>query len=277
VEFEAVRAQVSGSDVLYAVEGDVGVITINRTYAANSLTAEALSLLAEYAAAADHDNRVRALVLTSAGDGPFCAGADLERLFPALRADGTLGKVVPDSGKRFFSEVRKPMIGAIHGPCIGGGVELALGCDIRVCDEGASFALAEVRWGLVPVGGGTVRLPAQIPYAIAMEMLLTGRPLSAERAERCGLVNYVVRRDDLMDTALKIARMIAANSPRAVEASKHLARQSTEPRQYFHAEYEIANDMLRGSDALEGVAAFRERREPRYSSAVCGAGSTTQD
>ncbi|MDH6293402.1 enoyl-CoA hydratase [Rhodococcus opacus] len=255
---------VNDDAVLYEVEGTIALITINRPTAANSLTAESIRSLEKCTAAADRDPGVRVIVLTSAGDGAFCAGADLDELFPLLQRDGHPGVVVSDPQERFFSRVRKPVIGAITGACIGGGVELALGCDLRVCDESASFALAEVRWGLVPVGGGTLRLPVQIPYAIAMEMLLTGRPLSAERALQYGLVNYVVRRVEVLATAMRIARLIAENSPRATVIAKQLARDTVEPRDMFAAEYESAGAMLAGPDAAEGVAAFRTKSKPTY-------------
>jgi enoyl-CoA hydratase len=262
---------VVNDDVLYDVRNDVAVITINRPAAANSLTVEAIRLLEQFAADADHDPTVKVIVLTSAGGGAFCAGADLGVLFPRLQREGNPGAVVSDPRERFFSQIRKPVIGAISGACIGGGVELALGCDLRVCEEGTSFALAEVRWGLVPIAGGTVRLPVQIPYAIAMEMVLTGRPLTADRALTCGLVNEVVGKGQALTAAMKLANVIAENAPSAVVVAKQLVRDTVEPRHRFASEYELAGAMLAGPDAAEGVNAFRTKTKPSYAQYIAPA------
>ncbi len=163
-------------------------------------------------------------------------------------------------------EVWKPIIAAVNGACLGGGSTMLFATDIRVAVPHATFNLAEVRRGLVPGNGGTQRMLKQMPYAIAMEMMLTGEPFDAETAARWGLMNKVVPPDQLLDEAFRYARTIAANAPLAVQAAKELAIRSEDMTLATGLRMEqIANRLLWSTeDVREGPAAFAERRPPRF-------------
>ena len=163
-----------------------------------------------------------------------------------------------------MSDVFKPIICAIHGPCIAGGLEIMLGTDIRIAAEGSLFGLGEVRWGIVPAAGSHIRLPRQIPWAVAMEMLLGGRPITAERAREIGLVNEVVPADQVLDRALDWAERIAGNSPMAVQTAKEIAVRGLALESAFTLEKSLADPVFHAEDAIEGPKAFMEKREPKY-------------
>jgi enoyl-CoA hydratase/carnithine racemase len=163
-------------------------------------------------------------------------------------------------------EVWKPIICAINGACVGGGMTLMMATDIRVAAQGAKLGLAEVKRGIVAANGGTQRIMSQVPYAIAMEMLLLGETIEAEEAARWGLVNRVVRFDDVLPTALDIASRIAANAPLAVQASKELAIRGQDMDLATGLRMEqMVNKLLHGSeDTAEAKAAFSEKRTPDF-------------
>jgi E-phenylitaconyl-CoA hydratase len=163
-------------------------------------------------------------------------------------------------------EVYKPVIAAVNGYCLGGGMTLLLATDIRIAAEHASFGVAEVKRGIIAGNGGTQRILAQLPHAIAMELLLTGDRIDAARAERWGLVNRVVPMDELLGTAMDYARRIAANAPLAVQATKELALRSRDLDLAGGLRLEqTVNRLLQfTADAKEGPAAFAEKREPRF-------------
>src|SRR3972149_5693953 len=168
-----------------------------------------------------YEKRDRVAVVTAAGDKSFSSGMDLKEAIPLLQSGDELG--YEDHTKRPFSDVFKPIIAAVNGFCIAGGMEFLQGTDLRIAAEHATFGLGEVRWGIIPTGGSHVRLPRQIPWAVAMELLLTGRSLDARRAPDLGLVNKVVPLDQLMPTALKWAETICKNGPLAVRTAKEIA------------------------------------------------------
>ena len=163
-------------------------------------------------------------------------------------------------------EVWKPVIAAVNGYCLGGGMTLLLATDIRIAAEHASFGVSEVKRGVVPANGGTQRLLSQLPYPIAMDLLLTGRNMDSAQAARWGLVNEVVPAAALMDTAMARARMIAANAPLAVQAAKELAVRSRDMDLASGLRMEqFVNRTLQGTqDVVEGRAAFAEKRPPRF-------------
>lgn len=253
----------AGGEVLFEKRGKVAVVTLNRPAQLNALTDGMISALDEAFRTVQEDSEIRVSVLTGAGGRAFCSGADLDRFMPLITEKG-LGCLITDPAKRFMSDVFKPIICAVHGPCIAGGLEIMLGTDIRIAAEGAVFGLGEVRWGIVPAAGSHIRLPRQIPWAVAMEMLLGGRTISAERAREVGLVNEVVSQDKVLDRALEWADRIAGNAPMAVQTAKEIAVRGLALEQGFMLEKALAEPVFKSEDAIEGPKAFIEKREPNY-------------
>jgi enoyl-CoA hydratase len=169
-----------------------------------------------------------------------------------------------DHTKRPFSDVFKPIIAAVNGYCIAGGLEFLQGTDLRIAAENATFGLGEVRWGIIPTGGSHIRLPRQIPWAVAMELLLMGRPITAKRAYDIGLVNEVVPADQVMPTTLKWAETICKNGPLAVRTAKEIAVRALALESGFVLEKAIGARVFASEDAKEGPRAFAEKRPPRF-------------
>ena len=169
-----------------------------------------------------------------------------------------------DHTKRPFSDVFKPIIGAVNGYCIAGGLEFLQGTDLRIAAEHATFGLGEVRWAIIPTGGSHIRLPRQIPWAIAMELLLTGKPIDAKRAYDIGLVNKVVPADQLMPAALELAETICKNGPLAVRTAKEIAVRALGLESGFVLEKALGARVMDSEDAKEGPRAFAEKRKPNY-------------
>lgn len=253
-------------------EGATLVLTLNRPEAKNALSLPMLVGLYDGWLAADADDAIRSVVLTGAG-GDFCAGMDLK----ALAGDKGMGgdqyrdrvKADPDLHWKAMlrhHRPRKPVIAAVEGYCVAGGTEILQGTDIRVAGESATFGLFEVRRGLFPIGGSTVRLPRQIPRTHALEMLLTGRPYPAREAERVGLVGHVVPDGTALDKALAIAGRINACGPLAVEAVKASVYDTAEMTETdgLAAELKRGWPIFDTADAKEGARAFAEKRDPRY-------------
>src|SRR5512139_1082001 len=203
---------------------------MNRPEAKNALSLPMLVGMVDAWAEADADDEVRSIVLTGAG-GAFCAGMDLKAMNMAEGSPYAVRmKEDPDLHWKALlrhCQPRKPLIAAVEGYAVAGGTELVQGCDIRVAGASATFGLFEVRRGLFPVAGSTVRLPRQIPFTHAMEMLLTGRPYSAQEAGDIGLVGHVVPDGQALAKALEIAALINANAPLSVEAVKRSVRQTS--------------------------------------------------
>jgi enoyl-CoA hydratase len=169
-----------------------------------------------------------------------------------------------DPVKRPFYTIYKPIIAAVNGLCIAGGMEFLQGTDIRIAAENASFGLAEVRWGVIPVGGSHIRLPQQIPWAVAMEMLLTGKPIDATRAYQVGLINKIVPADKLLEEAMAWAERICENGPLAVRTAKEIAVRALNNEPNFVLEKAIGARVFQSEDAREGPRAFAEKRKPNY-------------
>ena len=244
----------------------VALITMNRPERMNALDAEHYAALSRCWEQVRDDRTIRCAIVTGAGDKAFTAGADLKSFVnrdPVL-ADNWLTQ--KDQILNRGLEVWKPVIAAVNGYCMGGGLTLLFATDIRIAVEGAVFGLSEVKRGLVPGNGGTQRVMKQFPYAIAMEILLTGDRFGTDLAERWGLVNAVVPREKLMATAYDYARRVAENAPLAVQAAKELAIRSLDMDLATGLRWEAAtNVMLRGSkDVKEGTTAFAEKRKPDF-------------
>ncbi|MEY1673171.1 enoyl-CoA hydratase/isomerase family protein [Gordonia sp. ABKF26] len=250
--------------VRYAVIGATATITLDRPAAHNALSVRMIRELVEAFDAANSDDDVRAIVLSGAGDRAFSAGGDLAQLIPRLTA-GELDILVPDPSKRFFSDVFTPVIAAVNGICLAGGLEILLGTDLRVASDESIFGVPEVRWGLVPGGGTHVRLPQQVPWAAAMKLLLTGEHIDAHEARRIGLITEVVPRDQVQTRAMEFAEMIGRNAPLAVRTAKEIAVRALGNEPKFALELALNERVLRSDDAVEGPRAFTEKRTPRYS------------
>lgn len=257
----------------YEKREGIAYITMNRPEARNALDPDTLEALGKTWIDFRDDPSLRVAIITGVGNS-FCAGADLGALIPLITSspDGLAGMVKGEGAELFQSallrdiEIWKPIIAAVNGYCIAGGLEMLLGMDIRIASENAFFAIQEPRWGLFPAGGSTVRLPRQIPFCKAMEILLTGEKIDAQEALRMGLVNYVVPQEELMATAEKYARAIAANGPLAVSAIKRSVIEclSLPLPEAFDREIELASPVFASEDAKEGPMAFMQKRKPEF-------------
>jgi len=250
------------STMLYEKRDRIAIVTINRPEAMNAFTPEMLHAMDAAFAEFNSDPDVWVAILTAAGEKSFCTGMDLKAAIPMMQTGDELGYT--DHTKRPFSDVFKPIIAAINGYCIAGGMEFLQGTDLRIAAEHATFGLGEVRWGIIPTGGSHIRLPRQIPWAVAMELLLMGRPISAKRAYDIGLVNEVVPADQLMPTALKWAETICKNGPLAVRTAKEIAVRALSLEPGFVLEKAIGARVFASEDAKEGPRAFAEKRAPRF-------------
>jgi len=241
--------------------GFTQVITINRPEVKNALDGAAARALAAAADELDADDDLRVGVLTGAG-GTFCAGMDLKAY---LRGDK------PNIEGRGFGGItttppRKPLIAAVEGWALAGGFELMLACDLVVAGEGSKFGVPEVKRALVAGGGAAILLPRRIPYAAAMELLLTGEAIDAVRAAQLGLVNRLVPDGTALDGALRLAEAIAANGPLAVAVTKQIARSQADwtLTEGWQRQAELYKPVFDSQDAREGAAAFAEKRPPAW-------------
>jgi crotonobetainyl-CoA hydratase len=256
----------SASDpVTVTRQGHIGVITLNRPQAMNAVNAALATAAGEALEQLDADDAIRVVVLTGAGRA-FCAGMDLKAFAGGEQID-PLGH--PEWGFAGIVKhpVATPTIAAVNGPAMGGGAEIVLTCDLVVASTAARFGLPEVKRGLFAGGGGLLRLPRQLPRRVAMELILTGDPIDAERALEHGLVNQVVAPDDLLPAALALAERIAVNAPLAVRLSKQIVRDSAVYGDDWSPEIWQVNDALveqvvTSADASEGARAFAEKRDP---------------
>jgi enoyl-CoA hydratase/carnithine racemase len=261
------EAQIAVSTILYEVKGNIARVTINRPEAMNAFDLATARLMAQRFEEFDADPQLRVAILTGVGDKSFCGGADLKKMHGGSHAGG-IGELWDYERQRRLGqrlEVAKPVIAAINGYCLAGGLELALGCDIRICSQTASFGAPEARWSILH-GFGAMRLPRTVPMSVAMEMLLTGERISAARAFEVGLVSRVVEPALLLATAEEIAARIAQNGPLAVRVIKELAwrGQHTHPDDMLRYYAAVTALMHATEDAKEGPRAFTEKRAPRF-------------
>jgi enoyl-CoA hydratase len=250
------------AEVLRATRDAVLVVTINRPDARNAVDG---AVAAGIEAALDHaeaDPAVAAVVLTGVGDVAFSAGMDLKafaagRVRETYRGDGGFAGLT----QRAFP---KPLVAAVNGAARGGGFELVLACDLVVAAEHATFGLPEVKRGLIAAAGGAIRLPRRIPLAAALEIGLTGEPISADRAFQLGLVNRVVPVSQLLDEAVALALTVAENAPLAVAATKQLMREVLDltEAEAWERNRTVSKGPNASEDAVEGARAFAEKRRP---------------
>ena len=251
-------------------DGSTVIVTMNRPEARNAFSLPMLVGLADAWAEIDGDDEVRCAILTGAG-GTFCAGADLKAMGGSQQPDAYRERMQADPDLHWKAllrhhHVKKPLIAAVEGYAVAGGTEILQATDIRVAAESATFGVFEARRGLFPLGGSTVRLARQIPYTAAMEILLTGRAVSATEAERIGLVGRVVPDGQALAEAKRIAALIGENGPLAVEAIKRSVRETEglPEDEALKIELEIGWPIFGTEDAKEGPRAFAEKRPPAF-------------
>jgi enoyl-CoA hydratase len=250
-------------------DGAVAIVTIDHP-PVNALSAPLLEELEAELSRLDGDDAVRAIVLEGAGERAFVAGADISE-FPSLRdaaaeaQESGSARGIQKLGAR-MDAAHTPFIAAIHGFCLGGGLELAMCCDIRIASEDAQLGQPEIKLGLIPGGGGTQRLPRLVGLGRALLLNLTGEFIDARTAYEWGLVEKVVPREELSETALGIARSIAARSPVSVAVLRELARTTRDLplEEGLRREADGFRRCLASEDGAEGVAAFLEKREPQF-------------
>jgi enoyl-CoA hydratase len=253
-------------------DGHVLVVTMNRPERMNALSMEMMAGMADAWDEANADPDIRVVILTGAG-GNFCAGADLQAMteeapgdaFAEGRAGEVADGVIKPLLKGFLLD--KPLVAAVEGAAIAGGTEILQATDVRIAGESARFGVSEVRWGLYPLGGSVVRLRRQIPYAVAADLLLTGRHLTAAEARDVGLIGQVVPDGTALDRAREVAAAIAANGPVAVQAVLRALRETeaVPEGKAMRIDSQIGMAVFASDDAKEGPLAFIEKRAPQFS------------
>ena len=250
--------------IIYEKKGPVAVLTIDREGALNAIAGQTSREMQRAWEDFRDDDDLRVAILTGVGEKSFSTGMDL--VATARGENQFAGKPAPFGGFTKRMPIFKPIIAAINGYCLAGGMELALTCDIRICTPEARFGLPEVRWAIMPGAGGTQRMPRAIPLAWANYLILTADQMDADTAFRIGLVSHVVPREELMDRAMAIANMICERGPLAVRAAKEtIIRGMDMPLEHGLA-YEdlVLGRLMATDDAKEGPKAFAEKRKPEY-------------
>jgi enoyl-CoA hydratase len=250
--------------VPFSAQGHIAVITINRPEARNAVNADVALGLEAAIDRLEGDDELWVGVLTAVPP-VFSAGADLKEIRAGRRDQlrtqrGGFAGIVARART-------KPIIAAVEGPALAGGTEICLACDLIVASATARFGIPEVKRGLIAAGGGLFRLPRRLPFTVAMEMALTGEPIDAERAGQLGMVNTVTAPGETLDQALKLARMIEANAPVAVRASRRvmIAAAAGDDAAGWRLSAEAMAETMSSADMQEGVAAFVEKRRPNWS------------
>lgn len=258
-----------GNDaVTVETRGNVMLVTINRPEARNAVNRFVHEGVGDALAAADQDPEIRCVIVTGAGDKSFCAGADLVALSrgESLAPDDKTKQAWGFAGIVSHA-ISKPVIACVNGTALCGGLEITLACDLAVAVDSALFGLPEPKRGLFAAAGGVFRLPEQLPKKIAMEMILTGEPISAQRALELGLVNAVAPREGLLEAAFALADRIAVNAPLSVQASKRMAQGIVDGKVAREESAWAQNRketmvVFTSEDSREGPKAFAEKRTP---------------
>jgi len=252
--------------LIYEKKENIGLLTINRPEKMNAISQELTAELSLLLDEIENDNELRVIVITGAGDKAFVAGADINEL---VDRDARSGRRVSRERQEIFSRLENlhvPVIAAVNGYALGGGLELALACSIRICSEKAQFGAPEVKLGIIPGDGGTQRLPRLVGQGRAMEMIITGDFIDSQEAYRIGLVNKVFPPEKLKEEAMELAKKIASRPPLAVRYAKEAVNRSQEGdsasgfalESYLHA-LSCTTD-----DKKEGVSAFLEKRKGKF-------------
>ena len=249
----------------YKKEGRIAIFTINRPEVLNAINVPASRELHEAMIDFRDDPELWVGIITGAGDKAFCAGADIKDMLPFMKEHLPDERAIPATPMRGL-ELWKPLIAAINGKALGGGLELALACDIRIASKKARLGLPEVTLGLIPGWGGTQRLPRMVPWCKAAELVLTGRPIDAQEAYRIGLVNAVVPPEAVMPTAREWAEVICQAGPLAVRAAKEamIRGSSLTLEDGLRLENALEAYVMSTDDYTEGTTAFLKKRKPDY-------------
>lgn len=249
----------------YKKEGKIAIFTINRPEAMNAMNVQANQELHQAMVDFRDDPDVWVGIITGAGEKAFCGGADIKDMLPFMKENRYSPWANPATPMRGL-ELWKPLIAAINGLALGGGLEIALACDLRIASEKARLGTPEVTLGLVPGWGGTQRLPRMVPACIAAELLLLGRPVDAQEAYRIGLVNKVVSPEQVMPTAIEWAQTICGAAPLAVRTAKEamIRGSSMTLEDGLRLESSFIAYLLGTEDFTEGTTAFVEKRKPEY-------------
>lgn len=248
--------------ITYEVEGQIGIITINRPKALNALNSAVLDELDKTLDAVDQE-AIRCLILTGAGEKSFVAGADIGEMSTLTKAEGeAFGK----KGNDVFRKLETfpiPVIAAVNGFALGGGCEISMSCDIRICSENAVFGQPEVGLGITPGFGGTQRLARLVSPGMAKQLIYTAKNIKADEAYRIGLVNAVYPLEELMPAAEKLAETIAKNAPIAVRACKKAINDGlqVDMDKAIVIEEELFGSCFQSADQIEGMSAFLEKRK----------------
>jgi enoyl-CoA hydratase/carnithine racemase len=252
--------------VLFEVKGSVGLVMLNRPSKMNAISLEMRGLIPRAIRKAEADPHVRAIVIGGAGDRAFSAGADISEFEAATSLVEARATRQPPNWNDVIAASPKPTVAAIQGYCLGGGLELALACDVRIAADDAVFGLPEVQLAIIPGAGGTQRLPRIVGLGHALKLILSGERIDAKEAFRIGLVNELVPRDSLLDHVTKWAEGLSRCGPIALQYAKESARRGIEMSidDGLRLEAELATLLTNTADRLEGAAAFRERRPPAY-------------
>ena len=251
--------------VTYEKEGRIAIITINRPEAMNALNMETMGELYKVMTEFRDDPEMWVGIITGAGEKAFCGGADIKDTLPFMKEHGRDPWAMPPSIMRGL-EMWKPLVAAINGMALGGGLEVALACDIRIAAENARLGTPEVTLGLIPGWGGTQRLPRVIPWCKAAELLLTGKLIDGQEAYRIGLVNKVVPQAEVMATAREYAENICKAAPLAVRAAKEamIRGSAMTLEEGLRLENSLVASVMSTEDFAEGTGAFVEKRKPNY-------------
>ncbi len=252
--------------LIYEKKDNIGLLTISRPDKMNAISRELTTELKQLLDEVESDEELRVMVITGAGDKAFVAGADINEL---VDREAKMGRRVSKERQDIFSRIENlhvPVIAAVNGYALGGGLELALACSMRICSEKAQFGAPEVKLGIIPGDGGTQRLPRLVGSGRAMEMILTGDFIDAQEAYRIGLVNRVVPSEKLMEAAMELAQKIALRPPLAVRYAKEAVNRSQEGAagSGFALESYLHALSCTTEDKKEGVAAFLEKRKGEF-------------
>jgi enoyl-CoA hydratase len=249
----------------YKKEGKIAIFTLNRPGAMNALNPQLFQEMSEAFVDFKDDDNLWVGIVTGAGEKAFCAGADIKTMLPVIEKFKGQPWGEPPIIMKGLS-LWKPLIAAVNGAALGGGMEVALACDIRIAAENAIFGVPEVTLGLIPAWGGTQRLPRAVPAAKAAEMLFTGKPVDAQEAYRIGLVNRVVPQAELMPTAMKMAETICKAGPLAVRAAKQAMVQgvNSSMEEGLLLESVLRDYVVATKDFDEGCKAFIEKRKAEF-------------
>jgi len=243
-------------------EDGIGTIILNRPQSLNLLDTEMLRALGDALSEIEKDTGIRSIIIT--GDGHFCAGADIREL---KEKDRQAAEAFSRLGHGVFNHIEnmgKPVIAAVRGHALGGGCELALACDIRIAGEGAKFGQPEINLGLVPGFGATQRLVRLVGVGKAKELILTGNVIGAREAESIGLVNSVVKDEELMKKAEETARMLSEKSPLVLRIAKRLINENQDFQKGLAKEISSFAECFETEDHIEGIKAFLEKRKPGF-------------